>query len=211
MRIAGTLAKWNDERGFGFITPSHGGPDIFVHVSAFPKDGVRPKIGELLHFGIEDGKDGKKRATNLVRPQRAAATTQAIKAAPDRRSNLNSILLLVMFAVLAALAFYGYKDYANSRAQQKKAALAEQISPPPAVYVEPQARQVVAEAVKPTAQPRAESTVERYSTVYRCDGRTMCSQMNSCEEAMFFLKNCPAVKMDGDGDGIPCEQQWCGR
>lgn len=45
--------------------------------------------------------------------------------------------------------------------------------------------------------------------VYRCDGRIYCSQMSSCEEAKFFLKNCPNVKMDGNHDGIPCEQQWC--
>ncbi|MBS0505928.1 MAG: excalibur calcium-binding domain-containing protein [Proteobacteria bacterium] len=43
----------------------------------------------------------------------------------------------------------------------------------------------------------------------RCDGRTHCSQMSSCEEAKYFLKNCPGVKMDGDGNGIPCERQWC--
>jgi hypothetical protein len=46
---------------------------------------------------------------------------------------------------------------------------------------------------------------------FKCDGRTYCSQMRSCEEATFFLRNCPNVKMDGDNDGIPCEQQWCGR
>jgi len=45
---------------------------------------------------------------------------------------------------------------------------------------------------------------------YRCDGRVYCSQMTSCDEAMFFLKNCPGVKMDGEGDGVPCERQWCG-
>ena len=44
---------------------------------------------------------------------------------------------------------------------------------------------------------------------FRCDGRTHCSQMTSCEEATFFLRNCPGVKMDGDHDGVPCEQQWC--
>jgi len=44
---------------------------------------------------------------------------------------------------------------------------------------------------------------------FHCDGRQYCSQMTSCEEAMFFLENCPDVKMDGGGDGIPCERQWC--
>jgi hypothetical protein len=46
-------------------------------------------------------------------------------------------------------------------------------------------------------------------TSFKCDGRKHCSQMTSCKEAKFFLKNCPGVKMDGDGDGIPCEKQWC--
>ena len=38
----------------------------------------------------------------------------------------------------------------------------------------------------------------------------VCSEMTSCEEATFFLQNCPGVKMDGEGDGVPCERQWCG-
>jgi hypothetical protein len=46
---------------------------------------------------------------------------------------------------------------------------------------------------------------------YKCDGRTYCSQMTSCEEATYFLRNCPGVKMDGDNDGVPCEEQWCRR
>ncbi len=46
-------------------------------------------------------------------------------------------------------------------------------------------------------------------SAYHCDGRTHCSQMRSCSEAKFFLANCPGVKMDGNRDGTPCEQQWC--
>ncbi|MEW6728416.1 MAG: excalibur calcium-binding domain-containing protein [Pseudomonadota bacterium] len=45
---------------------------------------------------------------------------------------------------------------------------------------------------------------------FQCDGRTHCSQMRSCEEAIYFLNNCPNTKIDGDNDGIPCEEQWCG-
>jgi hypothetical protein len=45
---------------------------------------------------------------------------------------------------------------------------------------------------------------------FKCDGREYCSQMTSCAEAMYFNKNCPNTKMSGDGDGIPCEKQWCG-
>lgn len=43
---------------------------------------------------------------------------------------------------------------------------------------------------------------------FRCDGRTHCSHMTSCDEAKFFIKNCPNTEMDGDG--VPCERQLCG-
>lgn len=86
------------------------------------------------------------------------------------------------------------------------------------------ARQMT-KADKPTAPDRTEplpgnvaSPTERRSptallpraTSFRCDGRTHCSQMTSCAEAKYFLSNCPGVKMDGDLDGIPCEDQLCG-
>lgn len=44
---------------------------------------------------------------------------------------------------------------------------------------------------------------------FKCDGRIYCSQMTSCAEATYFLRNCPGTKMDGNNDGIPCERQWC--
>jgi excalibur calcium-binding domain-containing protein len=45
---------------------------------------------------------------------------------------------------------------------------------------------------------------------FRCEGKVYCSQMVSCAEATFYLQHCPGVRIDGDGDGIPCESQWCG-
>lgn len=59
----------------------------------------------------------------------------------------------------------------------------------------------------PVAQPFTTSAPAQ--SVYRCDGRTHCSQMRSCEEANYFLRNCPGTQMDGNHDGVPCERQWC--
>jgi hypothetical protein len=59
----------------------------------------------------------------------------------------------------------------------------------------------------------SQPTVERSDpgdSRYRCDGRVYCSQMTSCEEATWFLQHCSGVKMDGEGDGVLCERQWCG-
>lgn len=44
---------------------------------------------------------------------------------------------------------------------------------------------------------------------FSCDGRTHCSQMTSCAEATYFTNYCPNTKMDGNHDGVPCEQQLC--
>lgn len=53
------------------------------------------------------------------------------------------------------------------------------------------------------------STTSQPASRFKCDGRTHCSQMRSCAEAKYFLRNCPNTKMDGDRDGEPCERQWC--
>lgn len=45
----------------------------------------------------------------------------------------------------------------------------------------------------------------RRTSSFKCDGRQYCSQMNSRSEAEFFINNCPNTKMDGDHDGVPCE------
>lgn len=66
----------------------------------------------------------------------------------------------------------------------------------------------------PGEKERPMSTVtpiESPAASFKCDGRRYCSQMTSCAEAKYFLAHCPAVKMDGDRNGIPCERQWCSR
>ena len=61
------------------------------------------------------------------------------------------------------------------------------------------------------ATRRAISASTPANVGFTCDGRKYCSQMSSCAEAKYFLANCAGVKMDGDGNGIPCEKQWCAR
>lgn len=48
-------------------------------------------------------------------------------------------------------------------------------------------------------------TTAQIAQRFQCDGRQHCSQMTSRAEAEFFIRNCPNTKMDGDRDGIPCE------
>ncbi len=178
MRTHGTLTKWNDDRGFGFITRPSGGPELFVHISAFPKGGGRPMLDELISFEIEAGADGKQRAVRVMRPgHRQSGQPIALR---DRHKSKDRVLG-GLFTLLAAtgLAAYGYSQYTKR--------------------------------VSPTEGQTSEATTMSATapSSSSCDGRTMCSQMTSCAEAKYFIRNCPNTQMDGDDDGVPCESQWC--
>ncbi|MGJ7573609.1 excalibur calcium-binding domain-containing protein [Variovorax sp. RB2P76] len=67
----------------------------------------------------------------------------------------------------------------------------------------------MAQAHPISSEPFGFTSTQQPSAAFTCDGRKHCSQMTSCQEATYFLKNCPGVKMDGNNDGVPCEQQWC--
>lgn len=40
---------------------------------------------------------------------------------------------------------------------------------------------------------------------FNCGSKTKCSEMTSCDEAMYYFKECGVTKLDGNGDGVPCE------
>jgi hypothetical protein len=42
---------------------------------------------------------------------------------------------------------------------------------------------------------------------FECGAKRTCSEMQSCAEALFYLKHCGQSRLDGDGDGIPCESR----
>ena len=63
----GTVKFFNASKGFGFIVQDGGGPDVFVHVSAVERAGMRGLVeGQKISFDIEaDKRSGKSAATNL--------------------------------------------------------------------------------------------------------------------------------------------------
>lgn len=193
-RFHGTLKKWNADRGFGFVVAEHAEQEIFVHVSAFPRDVQPPAVGEKLSFEIELDQEGRKRAVRVYRqgamPRRAPRHEQPepvkhrARRGPRRAESRSWGSLVVAVLLLAGLGGFGYVQY-SQRTSTTHAAPQSLLRTAPAAALE-------------VEQP-----------VFQCDGRKYCSQMGSCSEAKLFLKHCPGMEMDGDGDGIPCEQQLC--
>lgn len=177
MRIHGTLVKWNDDRGFGFVALAQSHEEIFVHISAFPRSGVRPRIGETISFEVRTAPDGRKRAEDVSRPGTRAPRRKDRNVSTDyQRNPLRTALTII---VVLALGAFGYSAYTSHQRTGNEATF---------------------------AIPQSIQTPDRQ---FECDRRTHCSQMTSCEEAMYFLAHCPNTQMDGDNDGDPCEQQWC--
>jgi CspA family cold shock protein len=68
MAMTGTVKFFNGERGYGFIKPDDGGRDVFVHITAVERAGLKDLTeGQCITFEVEPDKKGKgPKAVNLV-------------------------------------------------------------------------------------------------------------------------------------------------
>ena len=63
----GTVKWFNEQKGYGFITPDEGGKDVFVHISAVERSGMRSLAeGQKVSYELQaDRRTGKESAANL--------------------------------------------------------------------------------------------------------------------------------------------------
>jgi cold shock CspA family protein len=68
-KATGTVKWFDATKGFGFITPSNGGDDLFVHQTSIQTDGYRSlREAEEVEFDVESGDDGRTKAVNVTGP-----------------------------------------------------------------------------------------------------------------------------------------------
>lgn len=61
----GTVKWFNETKGFGFVQPENGGPDVFVHISSLEKAGIKTlKEGQKISYELVTNK-GKKSADKI--------------------------------------------------------------------------------------------------------------------------------------------------
>ena len=170
----GRIKTWKDDKGYGFVASEKGGPDIFLHISAFTQRRKRPEVGDLITYELLITDSERPRAANVLFMDEPKEERMALTA-----------LLFFMLLVVFALIFVGYVGYVwrSHPNSTIPATLYRIFSAPSASHNEGD---------------------------FRCASpKTYCSQMSSCSEALFHQERCGATEMDGDRDGISCEQQWC--
>lgn len=62
----GTVKFFNEDKGYGFIQPDHGGKDSFVHISAVQAAGLGTlNKDQRVSYDVETGRNGKESAVNI--------------------------------------------------------------------------------------------------------------------------------------------------
>jgi cold shock CspA family protein len=179
----GQLKSWKDDKGFGFIQSSELKQDTFIHISTLKAMSRKPKVGDFIYFEVEKQANGKSCAVNCRIEGVTAKAVHSHRPRVHKNTSVAKSKVVIILAVIAIGAF-GYQRLGLSTATT------------PAQYI-------------PNTTAPSGSLLNRAfpesNANFSCDGREHCSEMTSRAEAEYFTKHCPNTKMDGDRDGIPCE------
>lgn len=130
MRFKGKVTPWNDERGFGFIAPDDGAPNVFVHINSFTNRRRRPVDDERITYEVTVDGQGRSQAKSVafegetlnpkMRPGRGSGSPYLAAsflfflcaAVPSGWLSLSVLLLYVAASVFTFLAYASDKKAA---------------------------------------------------------------------------------------------------
>src|SRR5690554_1121065 len=104
MRLQGKITRWDDDKGFGFVTWHGDNTSVFVHIKAFRPKSRRPVLGDIVSYEITKDKSGRKRAESV-----RWADQPTTRKKPDyaRSKRMAPVIFTVLFlCALAAAAYF---------------------------------------------------------------------------------------------------------
>jgi uncharacterized membrane protein YsdA (DUF1294 family)/cold shock CspA family protein len=66
VRYQGKITDWNDDKGFGFVTPNGGGQRVFIHIKSFSRREQRPVGNELVTYELTHDTKGRPQANSAA-------------------------------------------------------------------------------------------------------------------------------------------------
>ena len=102
MQQKGRITSWNDDKGFGFITPIGSSKEVFIHIKSFSNRSSRPKINQIVIYDLSKDKQGRLCAENALRP-----SDNSRKGTKDKKSTLSVIPVGIFTIVLLFLVLSG--------------------------------------------------------------------------------------------------------
>ena len=88
-RVLGKITHWNEEKGYGFITPSSGAKQVFVHIRAFKNRHLPPELNQVVLYSLSTDKQGRPCAVKVTRATEI----------PSRNPKPITKLFLTLFAI----------------------------------------------------------------------------------------------------------------
>lgn len=192
----GKLKDWDPSKGSGFIQQDKAGPDIRISSSGFRRKPEKLQDGDSIFFQIEIDPQGKPKAASAYKAGQHFAPAPAVK--KPALSSLPFQRVLSGLVSLSILAWLGYQSWYLFNAEAPALEVTQ--------FVETDNQQSDTTLLENPVWPPIQA---QQGGQFQCQGKQHCSEMSSCEEAEFYLDQCPNVLIDGDNDGIPCERQLC--
>lgn len=228
----GKLVKWHDDRGYGFIEPENNAKQVFLHISVLRRRAERrPQEGDVIWYQLDMDSQDRIQASNAYIEGISYGSMKTRAVSEDRKKDSRPAAIRMTQEhkspdLTPQMSWKRDKREPRIREQSQRSTTMEQfqkhrIYQKTWLYVtiilviigffvlKGVLSTMTTELSKDTSSNRTSSTSSSSQT-FQCAGKTRCNEMSSCEEAMFYLNNCPNTQMDGDGDRIPCEDALCG-